>query len=83
MLKENKKTLKQIDKYIKNHTPTVFSRGCGKSRMTLGMMQINMGLEIYKEVVRDATEYMSFEQVLRLVADAIYQAYKESESDQS
>lgn len=81
MLKENKKTLKQIDKYIKEHTPTVFSRSCGKSGMMLQMMQINFGLEIYKDAVKNATKYISFEQVLRLVVDAIYQADKESEED--
>jgi hypothetical protein len=81
MLKENKKTLKQIDKYIKNHTPTVFSRGSGKSGMILNMIQINYGLEIYKDVVREATEYMSFEQVLMLVGDAIYHGYKEMEEN--
>lgn len=58
MLKENKKTLKQIDKYIKQHTPTLFSRGCGKSRMALQIMQINYGLELYKDVVMSATKFM-------------------------
>ena len=79
MLKENKETLKQIDKYIRQHTPTIFSRGCGKSGMMLNMMQINLGLEIYKDVVKNATEYISFEDILRLVVDAIYQSYKECE----
>lgn len=37
------------------------------------MMQINFGLELYKDVVKDATEYISFEQVLQLVIDAMYQ----------
>jgi hypothetical protein len=82
MLKENNKTFKQIDNYIRKHTPTVFSRGCGKSGMVLNMIQINYGLELYKDVVRDATEYMSFEQVLKNVVDAIYQVYKESEEDE-
>ena len=73
MLKENNKTLKQIDKYIREHTPTVFSRGCGKSGMVLQIMQINIGLEIYKDIVKNTTEYVSFEQVLQLVIDAMYQ----------
>lgn len=79
MLKENKKTLKQIDKYIRQHTPTMFSRGYGKSGMVLQMMQINFGLEIYKDVVKSSTEYISFEQVLRLVVDVMCQANEESE----
>ena len=82
MLKENNKTLKQIDKYIREHTPTIFSRGCGKSGMMLQMMQINYGLELYKDVVKSATEYISFEQVLGLVTDAIYQSYKDGEEDE-
>ena len=74
MLKENKKTLKQIDKYIKQHTPTILSRGCGKSGMVLQKMQINYGLWMSKDVVKNATEYISFEEVLRLVIGAMYQA---------
>lgn len=74
MLKENKETLKQIDKYIRQHTPTIFSRCCGKSGMILQMMQINYGLWTSKDVVKNATEYISFEEVLSLVFDAIYQS---------
>ena len=74
MLKENKKTLKEIDKYIKQHTHTVLSRGCGKSGIILQMMQINFGLDIYKDVVKSSTKYISFEQALKLVINAIYQA---------
>mgnify|MGYP001339319859 CR=1 FL=1 len=74
MLKENKKTLKQIDKYIRQHTPIIFSRGYGKSGMVLQMMQINFGLWMSKDVVKNATEYISFEEVLRLVIGAMYKA---------
>lgn len=74
MLKENKKTLKQIDKYIKNNTPNTFSRQCGKSIMVLRTIQINYGLEIYKEFVRNATEHVSFERVLNLVTDVMYRS---------
>ena len=79
MLKENLKTLGQINDYIRRNTPTVFSRQYGKSGMLLKMMQINYGLELYKDVVKNANEYISFEQVLINVGDAIYNAYKESE----
>lgn len=74
MLKENNKTLKQIDKYIRQHTPNIFSRGCGKSEMILKTVQINYGLWMSKDVVRNATEYISFEEVLKLVINAIYQS---------
>ena len=82
MLKENKKTLKQINKYIKNHTPTIFSKGFGKSGMILQMMQINVGLEIYKDTVKSAAEHISFEQVLKEIIDAIYQENEEVEKDE-
>jgi len=72
MLKENKKTLKQIDKYIRQHTPNIFSRNCGKPGMVLRMMQINYGLWMSKYVVKNATEYISFEEILRLVIVAMY-----------
>ena len=82
MLKENEKTLNQIDEYIKLHTPTIFARGSGKSGMILQMIQVNYGLELYKDLVKSATEFMSLEEVLRLVIDAIYQADKEIEEDE-
>ena len=81
MLKENKKTMKYIDKQIRANTPSnIMTRGFGKTNMLIAKMKLAICYNIMKEYTEKSKEIVTIDEVDEMVIFSLTDEFNEEEN---